>query len=1093
MAGPVKGTWGGEDIELNDAATETTLLKLLEAMNKMSAGGGGGSGAADAVEKLANESKDATKNITDLGEAADSAASSLSRGFSVLTAATSDLLGEFLVGGNSIADFTAHITGAIAEIPLIGGIIAAPAQIFANVLNNNIASFRELSNVGVGFGTSLFDIQQAATRSGLSLATFQSTISNNAETLAKFGGNAADGAKRFQEVSGILQKDFGPQFSALGMTMEQTAQFTADYMELQTSLGRNQGRDARSQAQGTANYIAQLDQLSKVTGKQRDQVADMLQQQAQDSRMKSLLMSMDEDAAKSLQNITAIVGTKDPKIADAITELVATGGAPMSEFGRSIATMYPEVARASAALKEGAITEEQYMKVLESSVSSAQDRMKVEGKTIAMQQQMGISVNDATVAFSGLGSFTTDLTETQKKQQDQMQKGSKGLLDFERRLTEARNMIFGALINSGIFQTLEKSFSGLTDMLTNTESEGFKKFKDMLVKVSDVVKGFMDTFMEAFNDPNTTFSEALQKAWSSVEPTIGPAFEKLMDKLASVGGSIISSLFDALLPDLDTLIVGILGGIGAALLAPFVGIPALIATGIIGGLAAMFGYEAVKGFFSDAFDSLMAVPNAIMDVFSGEGSVRGVFDAALDAIFFIPNMILDVFDIGPVSELFESAVDRIFAVPKAIMDLFSGKGSIRGVFDAALDAFYFIPNMILDVFDIGPVSELFEGAIDSLFAVPKAIMDVFSGKGSIRGVFDAAWDAIMFVPNKIMDFFKSDTASRIFSKAWDSIMFVPNKIMEFFKSDTASQIFSTAWEAITFVPNTILGFFNLGTVEEIFGNAWNTITGIPQKILDFFGIDIEFPNLIDLFGGLFQSVMDWFSNIELPSISDLASGAWKMLTGGGDEEQQQPESAPKSRSEMNAYERAKARSDRREAELRKIGERSRAGTDAAPESGTDVGTNNDTAKQLGLTDFDAALEGAGSSFDSLLESSSDFDAALEGAGSSFDSLLESTSAFDAALEGLKGLDTSDLSSYNKEMISALAEIKNATIKTNSPASTENIGEKVKSLAENTQTLEQERLDKLNNTMERMLAAVAEGNNISGKSLKAFKNNTSSVW
>ena len=42
MAGPVKGTIGQDEVTLKDAATETTLLKILAAMKK--SGGGGGTG-----------------------------------------------------------------------------------------------------------------------------------------------------------------------------------------------------------------------------------------------------------------------------------------------------------------------------------------------------------------------------------------------------------------------------------------------------------------------------------------------------------------------------------------------------------------------------------------------------------------------------------------------------------------------------------------------------------------------------------------------------------------------------------------------------------------------------------------------------------------------------------------------------------------------------------------------------------------------------------------------------------------------------------------------------------------------------------------
>ena len=45
MAGPVKGTIGQDEVTLNDAATETTLLKMLAAIQKQGGSGGSGGGA----------------------------------------------------------------------------------------------------------------------------------------------------------------------------------------------------------------------------------------------------------------------------------------------------------------------------------------------------------------------------------------------------------------------------------------------------------------------------------------------------------------------------------------------------------------------------------------------------------------------------------------------------------------------------------------------------------------------------------------------------------------------------------------------------------------------------------------------------------------------------------------------------------------------------------------------------------------------------------------------------------------------------------------------------------------------------------------
>ena len=51
MAGPVKGTIGQDEVTLNDAATETTLLKMLAAIQKGGGSGGAGGGAAGDAQK----------------------------------------------------------------------------------------------------------------------------------------------------------------------------------------------------------------------------------------------------------------------------------------------------------------------------------------------------------------------------------------------------------------------------------------------------------------------------------------------------------------------------------------------------------------------------------------------------------------------------------------------------------------------------------------------------------------------------------------------------------------------------------------------------------------------------------------------------------------------------------------------------------------------------------------------------------------------------------------------------------------------------------------------------------------------------------
>ena len=143
----------GMDGVTSNAASEATLLKLLEAFGK----GGGDSGALD---KLAQASKRRdTKDIKDHSKRTkeDSEATAehslLTRGAikglkaltSAITMTTSALFSgignvvetianlglELLSGGTRLSDFSSHLTGLIDKIPLIGGLLSTPLQMLS--------------------------------------------------------------------------------------------------------------------------------------------------------------------------------------------------------------------------------------------------------------------------------------------------------------------------------------------------------------------------------------------------------------------------------------------------------------------------------------------------------------------------------------------------------------------------------------------------------------------------------------------------------------------------------------------------------------------------------------------------------------------------------------------------------------------------------------------------------------------------------------------------------------------------------------------------------------------------------------------------
>ena len=115
MAEKVTGVIGQEDVTLENAATEATLLKLLKAMGSKGDGGSKGSGeeSKKQLAALAKQSGKTTKELGELEEAADNVGNVYIRGIGQIANAFKGLTGELLTGGDRISDFSSHVTGAL--------------------------------------------------------------------------------------------------------------------------------------------------------------------------------------------------------------------------------------------------------------------------------------------------------------------------------------------------------------------------------------------------------------------------------------------------------------------------------------------------------------------------------------------------------------------------------------------------------------------------------------------------------------------------------------------------------------------------------------------------------------------------------------------------------------------------------------------------------------------------------------------------------------------------------------------------------------------------------------------------------------------
>jgi hypothetical protein len=133
----------------------------------------------------------------------------------------------------------------------------------------------------------------------------------------------------------------------MGFSVEEVNNGMADYIELQGRMGRLQGRSTAELADGSANYLRQIDLLARVTGKTREQAQAALDQQAADSVARTLLNQFDEGSeeyrnlSSSLALLDEVGGASAEALKGMLTEnLTPAAGKFMAMLGDSGDTVH---------------------------------------------------------------------------------------------------------------------------------------------------------------------------------------------------------------------------------------------------------------------------------------------------------------------------------------------------------------------------------------------------------------------------------------------------------------------------------------------------------------------------------------------------------------------------------------------------------------------------------------------------------------------------------------------------------------------------------------------------------------------------------
>ncbi len=194
------------------------------------------------------------------------------RGMTVMAESVSDAVDSigkvaFLMGGPYIKALTVAITTLFKF-----------GKVAAEQGDKLYASYTNLQKSGAAAADGMTGVMRMAQSFGLGvqeLEKLESIISQNSQILSVFQGNVMDGSRALSGVAqGIIRTDLVNKFMNMGMSLENISEGIASYIALQSQVGLAQNKTQAQLTAGAAQYLKEMDGLTKLTGIQRKELEE---------------------------------------------------------------------------------------------------------------------------------------------------------------------------------------------------------------------------------------------------------------------------------------------------------------------------------------------------------------------------------------------------------------------------------------------------------------------------------------------------------------------------------------------------------------------------------------------------------------------------------------------------------------------------------------------------------------------------------------------------------------------------------------------------------------------------------------------------
>ena len=391
-------------------------------------------------------------------------------------------------------------------------------------------SYQDLSSVGAAGKADLTDTYETMRKFGATskedLPKITQMVGQNAEMLSKLGGTVSQGMKQFADVSASIQQTgLQTEFMNMGMSVDSINKGIAGYLKIQTQSGQAQKMTQEELNAGAADYLKQLDNLSKLTGKSAEALgkereermndekfAIMRRQQyqvvarggAEGARMEATIKQQDE--------LLALIKQRGGAEAEKAAMYTMGGFGTQTEEGRKMLMTMPEVVKMIQDMSAGAkITNDAVLTQAGESTKRFTDMMG--NNVLAGGKNVGLNMSQS------MG-FENSLAGEKQRQANQIAAGQKPTTASENATaqqeaqTKATSESVAAMVE--LVQKQRDSAINLSDMST----KGIVPATQAMGVLAGKVTAFTDIL------PYTRERTAVQKNQQSGGLITGPDFDR---------------------------------------------------------------------------------------------------------------------------------------------------------------------------------------------------------------------------------------------------------------------------------------------------------------------------------------------------------------------------------------------------------------------------------------------------------------------------------------------------------------------------------------------------------------------------------------